>query len=32
MDKSVIITGCSKGIGKSIAKSMAINGYNIIGT
>ena len=32
MGKCVIITGCSKGIGKSIAKRMATNGYDIIGT
>ena len=32
MDKYIIITGCSKGIGKSIALEFANNGYNIIGT
>ena len=32
MDKYELITGCSKGIGKSIALELAREGYSIIGT
>ena len=32
MNKFALITGCSKGIGKSVAKALANKGYNIIGT
>ena len=32
MDKYALITGCSKGIGKSIALELAREGYSIIGT
>lgn len=32
MEKYALITGCSKGIGKTIVKELVINGYNIIGT
>lgn len=32
MKKVAIVTGCAKGIGRSIALGLAQNGYNIIGT
>lgn len=32
MRKTAIVTGCAKGIGKSIALDLARDGYNIIGT
>ena len=30
MDKNALITGCSKGIGKTITLELANKGYNII--
>ena len=32
MKKTVLITGCAKGIGKEIALEFARDGYNVIGT